>query len=99
MTKKITIFLHFHATMQGTLGLQSTDPISLAIDDGASLSQVYDALALYLQDKEPSSLWNPQSKRFRGPVIISSGDTVLKDGQCRLHDGQHIEIKRFIIGG
>ena len=87
-------------TMSGTMyKFLSKEHIDLELKKGATLSDLYDALAEVAIHGAPSAIWNPAKKRFRGPIIVRSGDTVIKDENTRLKDGQKIEFKRFLIGG
>lgn len=43
--------------------------------------------------------WNHEKKKFRGPVIIRADGNILWDETTPLKDGQHLSIKRFLIGG
>lgn len=71
----------------------------MVLRENATLADLYEELASVAKDETPSAIWNPDKKRFRGPVIVRSGDNILKDEKTRLHDGQEIEFKRFLIGG
>lgn len=87
-------------TMSGAMHkFLSMERIDLDLKENATLSDLYDALAEVAINGKPSAIWNPIKKRFRGPVILRAGDTVIKDETTRLHDGQEIEFKRFLIGG
>jgi len=77
----------------------SRERIDLDLNENATLSDIYDALAEIAREETPSAIWNPAKKRFRGPVIVSTEGCTIKDENTRLHDGQEIEFKRFLIGG
>lgn len=65
----------------------------------AVLSDVYEMLGQRFGPEISAAVWNHGKNRFRGPVIVSSGGRLLKRDDEILHDGQVIELKRFLIGG
>ena len=92
--------MRIRVTMSGTMyKFLSKERINLELRKNATLADLYDALAEIATHGAPSAIWNPAKRRFRGPVIVRSGGTVIKDETTRLHDGQQIEFKRFLIGG
>lgn len=88
--------LVMNSTMKNFL---PTEYIDLFLPEHATLADLYDELGTAAGETISSSVWNQDKKRFRGPIIVRSGSSILKDENAPLHDGQEIEIKRFLIGG
>lgn len=84
------------STMKNVLPQEEMD---IELKEGATLADLYEELAVIAATQSSSALWNPETKRFRGPVIITCDSQVVKDENTCLYDGQQIEIKRFLIGG
>lgn len=65
----------------------------------ATLSDLYEELANVAGADISPAVWNHKKNRPRGPVIMRSESGVLKDGKHPLHEGQILELKRFLVGG
>lgn len=72
---------------------------NLCLKENASLADLYEELGKVAGDKISQAVWNHTKNRPRGPVIVSSESGVLKKDTHPLHEGQVIEMKRFLIGG
>lgn len=88
--------LIINSTMKNFL---PTEYIDLILPEHATLADLFDELGTVAGESISSSVWNQDKKRFRGPIIVRSGSSILKDEHSSLYDGQEVEIKRFLIGG
>jgi hypothetical protein len=65
----------------------------------ARLSDLYDEIGNSIGSSLPKSIWNHEKSRFRGPVIVASDNTVLKEEETLLRHNQLITLKRLLVGG
>ncbi len=72
---------------------------NLFLSQNATLAELYEELGKLAGEKISQAVWNHKKNRPRGPVIIRSESGVLKDENHPLHEGQVIEMKRFLVGG
>ena len=73
--------------------------ISMVLEQGAVLSDLYEVMGLFKGPKLSRAVWNHDKNRFRGPVIVISENRLLKNEDETLYDGQIIEFKRALVGG
>lgn len=73
--------------------------LSLKVKDDGVLGDLFQSIGRHEEPKLPESIWNHHEDRFRGPVLITSGGRVLRDKNERLFNGQHIKLRRCIVGG
>lgn len=71
----------------------------LSLGDDATLASLYDELGVVAGNRISPAVWNHEKNRPRGPVIMRSEGGVLKDENSPLHEGQILELKRFLVGG
>ncbi len=90
------IILSFTGSLKDFL---AKDTFELKLKEEATIEDLYDALGELIPQYTDSTLWNPKKNRFRGPIIISSDSKIIKDVNTKLTNGQHLQIKRFLIGG
>jgi hypothetical protein len=69
------------------------------LGDYATLADLYHEIGERLGDELPEAIWNQKKRRFRGPVLLSSNEQLIKDETTRLYDGQKIQLRRFLVGG
>jgi len=82
--------------MKEHLGVKRLD-IHLA--DGATLENLMEYFDTHLSSIIPQFLWNKQKKEFRGPVLISIDQKVVRVLQTPLKDGQEIRLVKAATGG
>lgn len=69
------------------------------LGNDATLSDLYEELAIVAGADISPAVWNHNKNRPRGPVIIRSEAGVIKDEKHPLYEGQILEFKRFLVGG
>ncbi len=69
------------------------------LKEGAQLSDLYEEIGRVAGAEISPAVWNNEKSRPRGPVILRSENGVLKKDTTLLHEGQVVELKRFLIGG
>lgn len=72
---------------------------SLSLGPNATLADLYEELGKVAGAEISQAVWNHTKNRPRGPVIIRSESGVIKSESHPLHEGQVIEMKRFLVGG
>ena len=73
--------------------------LEVTLGGQATLADLYHEIGISLGDKLPDAIWNREKSRFRGPVLLSSNGQLIKDDITCLHDGQKIELRRYLVGG
>ncbi len=86
--------------INGTMGryFPATE-YQLGLAKNAQLSDLYEELGKVVGTEISQAVWNHSKNRPRGPVIVCSESGVLKDEKHPLHEGQILELKRFMVGG
>jgi hypothetical protein len=72
---------------------------TLALKDEATLADLYKKIGESIGDKLPEAIWNREKSRFRGPVLLTSNGKLIREEATQLHDGQKIELRRYLVGG
>lgn len=90
------ILLKIHGTMERYF---PATEFHLRLGNDATLSDLYEKLATVAGADISPAVWNHTKNRPRGPVIMRSETGVLKDEEYPLHEGQILELKRFLVGG
>ena len=72
---------------------------SIKVKDNGVLLDLFQSIGRLEKPRLSESVWNYREDRFRGPVLITSGGRVMKDGNEKLFNGQHIKFRRCIVGG
>lgn len=72
---------------------------TLTLKDQATLADLYKKIGESIGDKLPEAIWNREKSRFRGPVLLTSNGKLIREETTQLHDGQKIELRRFLVGG
>jgi len=75
------------------------EPIQVELEDQATLRDLFGHIDRFLADRFPEYLWNPEKRRFRGPVVISIDNKVTTDHAVRLEEGQEIQVIKTVVGG
>ena len=75
------------------------EEMTFTLEKNASLADLYDEIGFSIGSRLPESIWNHKKNRFRGPIIVSSDNVVLKSEDTLLRDNQLIKLKRFLVGG
>lgn len=92
--------MHVFVTIEGALkNYFLRERMDLELPEQATLRDLLLCLDKEVTPDIGQPYWNHEKKKFRGPVIIRVEGTVLWDETTHLKDGQHIVIKRFLIGG
>ena len=73
--------------------------MTFTLEDNSKLADLYNEIGSSIGSRLPKSIWNHEKSRFRGPVIVTSGNVILKSEETLLHDNQLIKLKRFLVGG
>jgi hypothetical protein len=73
--------------------------MTFTLEDNSNLSDLYDEIGSSIGSRLPKSIWNHKKNRFRGPVIVTSDNVILKSEDTLLHENQLIKLKRFLVGG
>ena len=75
------------------------EPIQVELEDQATLRDLFGHIDRCLTDRFPEYLWNPEKRRFRGPVVISIDKKVTTDLAVQLEEGQEIQVIKAFVGG
>ncbi|WP_092226182.1 hypothetical protein [Desulforhopalus singaporensis] len=73
--------------------------IEITLRESATLADLFNEVGVSLGDKLADAIWNREKSRFRGPVLLWSNGELIKDDATQLHDGQKIELRRYLVGG
>ena len=73
--------------------------MTFTLEDNSKIADLYNEIGSSIGGRLPKSIWNHEKSRFRGPVIVTSGNVILKSEETLLHDNQLIKLKRFLVGG
>ena len=66
---------------------------------GSTLADLLEKIGNDFSDRLPGSLWNRSARKFRGPVVLMSDGSALRDPAEALRDGQEIRVFKVLVGG
>ncbi|MBN1372078.1 MAG: MoaD/ThiS family protein [Anaerolineaceae bacterium] len=75
------------------------DPVEVALPDGATVRDLLDTLDMRLGARLPGYLWDRETRRFKGPVLLVVEKKAVQDESASLADGIEVRIMRAIAGG
>lgn len=75
------------------------EPQEIALAEGATFYDLLTAIDVIWGMKLPAYLWNPVSKRFKGPVFFLINKQVVMDLNSPVPAGCTIELLRALAGG
>ena len=90
------VYLKASGIMAQYLG---TEPLPVELPEQAGLGDLMAYIGRHLAPQMPPYLWNSQSGAFRGPVVISIDQKIIKDPAAGLAEGQTIQIIKAFVGG
>lgn len=83
-------------TMMDYLGEETID---IHLTDGATLQNLFEYFDTHLSSLIPAFLWNKRKRQFRGPVVVTIDQTVVRNLKTPLKNGQEIQLVKAIVGG
>ncbi|MEI6875913.1 MAG: hypothetical protein WCL50_12390 [Spirochaetota bacterium] len=73
--------------------------IEFDLPESSTLADLLGSLEKDLGDGIPAELWNFKEHRFRGPVILMTDGSIVRDLKSALRDGQEWVACRVLVGG
>jgi molybdopterin converting factor small subunit len=74
-------------------------PSVVELPEQATLGDLLARIEVDFKDQLTGSIWNWEEHRFRGPVMIVSGDRVVRDRATPLMDRQEVSFHKALVGG
>lgn len=75
------------------------EPTPLTLPEGAVVQGLLDAIEEHWGEALPAYLWDRETRKFKGPVLLVIDKKAVQDPYAPLWDGLEIRVMRAIAGG
>lgn len=92
----MTVRLRVKGELRERFGAET---VEMTLADGSTLGDLLSAVGERWGRALPAYLWDGETARFRGPVVIMVDKTPVREPGTLLRDGQDVWLFKVLVGG